>query len=236
MANADMERCGRTPERRLWHRVHRPEDYVGDVLKYIAGETGVPAGLLMAAGPIARRMVSSWPAAAMETTEYDVFACGRRRLRTVFRISNYSSRAVFQMAEKALRAMGIGAGAGKGDETEFAWVLLGGVLNDYAERAGLRKETTARLLEFRLRNSDYFTMTTWFPECVEIANLDTGRVEYLALPEDDIGRVVDYAVNYLTNIAGRKSRWLRAEDREAGEYAEHLGSYEVHLRKTPPVF
>mgnify|MGYP001081754672 CR=1 FL=1 len=40
-------------------------------------------------------------------------------------------------------------------------VLLGGVLNDYAGKAGVSRASTNALLEFRLRNSDYRTATTW---------------------------------------------------------------------------
>jgi hypothetical protein len=215
-----------SPESHLWRRVHRPEEYTEDLVRYIARDLGLPPALLMPVAPVGRRIAAGLPAAAVETTQFDVFACGRRRLRTVFQIANYSDRSVYQLVERMLKTVGIGRNMKADPDIDFTWLLLGGVLNDYAGRAHLHRDATDKLLAFRLRNSDYFTMTTWFPNCVEIANLTTGRVERIELPPEEIAKVVNYSVGVLKNIAGVKSRSLRPESPEMCEFHGFLETYE----------
>lgn len=186
-------------EKTVWKRTHRPEEYLPDVITYIAGEIGVNRRLLMPLSPVAGGILRRWDDAAQEFTEYTFHRDGRRIMRTFFLIRNYSNSAVYGMIEKVLKIIGVGksSGMGKnGGDTDFAWVLLGGVLNDYADRAGVSRASTALLLDFRLRNSDYNTVTTWYPDRVEIANLATGRVESLQLPAADINHIVEWGLEY----------------------------------------
>ena len=81
-------------------------------------------------------------------------------------------------------------------DVDFSWRLLGGVLMDYASKAGVSPETTEALLAFRLRNSDYSTITTWRKAGVEIFNLKTGRCESMGLPAVDVKRIVDWALGF----------------------------------------
>ena len=188
-------------ERTAWKRTHRPEEYLPDVITYIAGEIRVPRKALMPLAPVARGILRRWEDAAREFTEYTFLEDGARIMRTIFLIHNYSNSAVYAMIEKVLKVIGVGGGAAAApseSDTDFAWVLLGGVLNDYAARAGVSRESTQALLNFRLRNSDYRTVTTWYPDCVEIANLETGGVESLPLPPQDIDHIVDWGMEYHT--------------------------------------
>jgi hypothetical protein len=186
-------------EQTVWRRTHRPEEYLADVISYIAGEIGVNRHLLMPLAPVARTILRRWDDAAHEFTEYTFFEDGKRIMRTFFLIHNYSNSVVYAMIEKVLKLIGVGKSGqmrSKNSDTDFAWVLLGGVLNDYADRAGVSQASTKALLDFRLRNSDYNTTTTWYPDSVEIANLVSGRVETLAMPVKDINRIVDWGLEY----------------------------------------
>ena len=167
------------------------------MIRYFARDLKLPQALLMPLSPVARGILKRWEDAAVEYTECVEHEFGGRVLRTIFLIHNYSNSAIYSMAERLLKRIGVGKSAMQGDDdVDFAWVLLGGVLNDFADQAGVSRAATDELLEFRLRNSDYRTVTTWFEDRVEIANLKTGRVENLSLPPGDIDRIVDFALEF----------------------------------------
>lgn len=191
---------------RVWRRIHRPEDYAADAARFVAREIRLPFIFIKPFVPIARRILAGWEDAAVETTALYETPGGKRTLRTFFQITDYSNDAIYGMIEKILKRMGVGAGFSRNDETDFAWVLLGGVLSDYAESAGICRRTARRLNDFRFPLSDYFTATTWEPECVEIANLRTGRVETMCVPACDIDKIVDWAVCFEERISGCKSQ------------------------------
>lgn len=183
--------------RRIWRCVHRPETFAADVAKYIASEMKLPGVLMAPFVPMAKAMLRGWEDAAVEYTEYAEYVDGSRTLRSIFLIHNYSNSRVYNLIERCLKLMGVGkCDTLECEEVDFAWRLLGGVLSDYASRAGVTGPTTDRLLDFRLRNSDYETVTTWRASSVEIANLNTGRIESLELPARDIEKIVDWAVNW----------------------------------------
>lgn len=215
-----MSECGgRTVK--VWRRAHRPEVYAADAARWMAGETGVPYFALSLFVPLVRTMLSSWEPAADEVSALSESADGTRLLRTFFRITNYSNRAVYGMMEKILKKIGVGKSAmEKRPGTDFAWVLLGGVLNEYGAKAGLCEGSICELLEFRLRNSDYFTATTWYADRVEIANLGTRRVESLELPPGEISKVIDWSVDYHERRRGRGTKRLAPEHPEFNEYLE----------------
>lgn len=224
-------------EQTVWRRTHRPEEYLPDVISYIAGEIGVNRRVLMPLAPVAGGILRRWDDAATEFTEYIFHHDGRRVMRTYFLIRNYSNSAVYAMIEKTLKIIGVGKSvkSGASNGTDFAWVLLGGVLNDYAARAGVSRASTERLLDFRLRNSDYNTVTTWYPECVEIANLVTGRVESLELPSADINRIVDWALEYHQSKFRRHYRRVAPDAEAWPEFLPLRERYEhITVRAAPP--
>ena len=213
------------PER-VWRRVHRPEEYAGAAARWLAAEIGVPRQVLAPFVPLVKSALSRWEPAAEEVSVLVTDPDGGRVFRTFFSITSYSSHAVYGMAERVLRRLGAGRSRLERDpDTEFAWILIGGVLNDYAGRAGLCEDSTCRLLEFRLRNSDYLTATTWFGNCVEIANLETGRVERLELPELEIRKVVDWSVGYHERRAQRTTRRLEPGKPGYEDYLELAAAY-----------
>ncbi len=179
---------------RVWKKTHWPEEYASDALSWLASEAGLPRALALPLRPLAAAILSKWEPAAEETSALLSFENGRA-FRTFFSITNYSDKAVYSLMEKMLRILGIGANRIKSNQdAEFAWVLLGGILSDYACRAGVSRETTRSLLDFRLRNSDYLTATTWFHDHVTITNLKTGRNESLYIPSKDISLIVDFSI------------------------------------------
>jgi hypothetical protein len=179
---------------RVWKKTHRPEEYASDALSWLASESGLPRSLTLPFRPIATAMLSKWEPAADEISAL-LSSDNGRVFRTFFSITNYSNKAVYSLMEKMLRMLGIGTKKIESDQDiEFAWILLGGVLADYARRAGVSPETTDVLLDFRLSNSDYLTATTWFHDRVTITNLRTGRNDSLEIPAKDIDLIVDYSI------------------------------------------
>ena len=226
----------RITDRAAWRRSHRPEEYIPDVIHYIAREIKMPRALLMPLTPVARGILRRWEDAAQEFTEYIYYEHGRRVMRTVFMIHNYSNSVVYTMMEKALKIIGVGKSSSlQQDDVDFAWVLLGGVLNDYASRAGVTRATIDALLAFRLRNSDYHTVTTWYPDCVEIANLLSGHVETLALPEKDIRRIVDWALEYHRTKCRRHYKRVQPGTDDREEFDALMKRYEQITRAVPGV-
>jgi len=127
---------------RVWRRTHRPEEYASDALSWLATEAGLPPTLALPLRPLAVAILSKWEPAAEETSALLSSEKGRA-FRTFFSITNYSDKAVYSLMEKILRILGIGANKIKSNQdTEFAWVLLGGVLSDYACRAGVSRNNT----------------------------------------------------------------------------------------------
>ncbi|MFH1538626.1 MAG: hypothetical protein ABIH66_06685 [bacterium] len=216
---------GSACRRQLWRRVHRPEEYLRDIAKETAKQWGVPFPLFAPFIPPMRRMLKSWEPAAVETTEYSESGDGSRTLRTVFDITNYSNRRVYALVG-ALQRFFTRKSSEKVRRAGFEWDILGGVLTDYARRAGLRRDTAVKLLDFRLENSDYLTLTTWYNDRVEIANLKTGRVEELELPPGEIAKVVDWSVRFQRSLCGGKTRALAPGCPEWREYLNILGDYE----------
>jgi hypothetical protein len=206
---------------KVWKRVHRPEEYAADAARWMAGETGAPYFALSLFVPLVRAVLSSWEPAADEFSILSEDGDGALSLRTFFRITNYTDRAVYGMLENVLKKIGVGKSAmRKQPEVDFAWLLLGGVLNEYGAKAGLCEGSICGLLEFRLRNSDYLTATTWYSDRVEIANLKTGRVETLELPPEEIRKVIDWSVDQHEGRGGQGTKRLSAECPEFSEYIE----------------
>ncbi len=219
MNNSDFEPV------RVWRRIHRPEDYAADAAKFVAREIHIPFIFLKPFVPIARKILAGWDDAAIETTALYETPEGKRTLRTFFLITDYSNDAVYGMIERILKRMGVGARLSRNDETDFAWVLLGGVLTDYAESAGVCKRTTRRLNEFRLPLSDYFTATTWETEYVEITNLRTGRVERMYIPARDICTIINWSVNFEEQISCCKSKTIEKGTTEYHEFLKLNAKY-----------
>lgn len=198
----DGSRVDDTGAGEIWRRVHRPEDYLADISREVARQWGVPYPLFVPFLPPMRSLLKTWEPAAIETTQYIAREDGTRLMRTLFDITNYSNHRIYGLAETAQRFFSRNGARVKREG--FEWELLGGILNEYAGKAHLRKETTEKLLEFRLRNSDYYTMTLWSTDTVEIANLKTGRVESLELPPGEIAKVVDWSVDFQQRFHRRK--------------------------------
>jgi len=186
---------------KVWRRIHRPEYYAPDAAKFLAKEIGIPFIIVKPFIPLARSVLCRWEDAAVETTALYLLPDGDRVLQTFFKITDYSNAAVYAMLEKILKRLGIGARLSEqyGD-MDFAWVLLGGVLEEYATSAGVCRRTTRRLNDFRYPLSDYFTATTWYPDRVEITNLDTGAVNSLDIPSRDIRKIIDWSVKFEESI------------------------------------
>lgn len=222
----DIEEQSGTQKRRVWRRVHRPEEYAADIAKYLATELKIPYTVMAPFVPLARGVLKRWEDAAVEYTEYISCDQGFVSLRTIFLIHNFSNSAFYGLAERLLCRLGVGRSSGlQCEDTDIAWVLLGGVLNDYAGKAGVSRASTRALLEFRLRNSDYRTATTWYRGRVEIANLATGRVETLELPECDIRRIVAFAIDYHKKKTGGQYMQLNDETHDTLEFQSLMERY-----------
>ncbi len=216
-----------TATKRAWYRCHRPEEYAADAAKWLAGEIRVPYLFVSPFVPLVKSMLGNWEPAAEEFTVYYSLPGGTQKLRTFFNITNYSNNKIYGTMESILRRLGVGAEKLKRNpEVDFAWVLLGGVLGDYACRAGISSDSIRKLLDFRLVNSDYLTATTWHTEHVEIVNLATAKVDTLSLPADDIRKVVDWSVRYHENACGTCSMELS----ESCEQYEELNRLSVKYR------
>ena len=223
----DVEKQSGTQARQVWRRVHRPEEYAADVAKFLATELKIPYAIMSPFVPIARRVLHRWEDAAVEYTEYISCEQGFVSFRTIFLIHNFSNSAIYGLAERILCRLGVGRSSNlQCSDTDFAWVLLGGVLNDFAGKAGVSRASTNDLLEFRLRNSDYRTVTTWFRDRVEIANLTTGCVETLALPERDILRVVAFALDFHKKKSRGAYMRLSDETAECVEFRSLMERYQ----------
>lgn len=213
-------------ERYVWRRVHRPEEYVFDVSKFIAREIKIPHALVLPALPIASALLRKWDDAAVEHTQYVVDAEGNRILRTFFKIHNYSNSSVYTLLEDLLQRMGVGRRMrNREPEVDFMWLVLGGVLTDYATCACVSEKSLKTLLDFRLKNSDYLTATTWFHSRVEIANLESGKVDILELPAKDIECIVSWAVDYQMKCCGKKSCEIASGHPECVEFDGLMRKY-----------
>lgn len=191
---------------KVWRRIHRPEEYAADAAKFIASELKLPNFLMAPFIPLAARFLKSWEDAAVETTAIYEMSDSTRIMRTFFHITDYSNAAFYSLAEKILKKLGVGADLStKYGDTDFAWILLGGVLNEYASYAGISPATSEKLIAFRMPLSDYFTATTWFPDRVEIANMTSGRVESMKVPPSDINKIVDWTISFEKKLCGAKS-------------------------------
>lgn len=223
--------CG---TRRVWRRTHRPEEYLRDIAKEIARQWGIPFPLFAPFIPPIRALLKTWEPAAAETTEYAESVDGAAILRTLFDITNYSNHRVYGLAAALQRFFSrVDSSNGHSPKVKregFEWDILGGVLTDYARKAGLNRDSTEKLLAFRLGNSDYLTLTTWRADRVEIANLKTGRVEELELPPCEIEKVVKWSVRFhcRTSVASGRGggRPLAPQDPEWREYNKMLDEYE----------
>jgi len=214
----------------VWRRVHRPEEYAADAAKFVAGELHVPFLVVRPFVPLARALLSKWEDAAVETTALYETPEGGRVLRTFFEITDYSGAAVYNFLEKLLKSLGVGADlAGKYGDTDFAWVLLGGVLDDYARRARVCRKTACALIDFRFPLSDYHTATTWYPDRVEIANLRTGRVETLEIRPGEIKRIVDFTINFENNPLCARPAAVAPGSPEYCEFERLAGIYDEIL-------
>jgi hypothetical protein len=205
--------------RRMWRRVHRPEEYAADMAKFVAVELKLPPAIMIPFVPVARAMMRRWENAGVEYTEHTEFEDGTQKLRTVFLIHNYSNSRIYNLLERCLKMLGVAKRDGlECADVDYSWRLLGGILMDFASRAGVTKQTTQSLLEFRLCNSDYETATTWRTGEVEIANLRTGRVETLELPPPDVEKIVRWAVGFHKSKRGRAYCEISTESPEFQEF------------------
>ena len=210
----------------LWHYLHHPEEYTADFLRCLAAELHLSPAIFNLMTPLINRILHKWEHAAVETTEYKVHSDGTRLLRTIFTITQYPSYRILAFMEKVLRALGAGRSIKTPSTKEFGWLLIGGILTDYARRAGVKPSTTQQLLEFRLRNSDHYTLTSWYPDYVEIANLKTAEAERLYLEESEIAKIIDYAVHYQTKIRCKRTRCLSPDCSEWENFYRAIQKYE----------
>ncbi|MEW6202530.1 MAG: hypothetical protein AB1546_11170 [bacterium] len=217
----------------LWHYIHRPEEYTNDLMSCLAADLRLPNALLTPLLPFINRILRKWDDAAEETTEYIVYEDGTRLLRTVFLITVYPPSLRLNLIGRILRILGVGRTLKADPNTEFGWLLIGNILTNYARRAGIRPATVQKLLEFRLHNSDYFTLTSWFTDCVEIENLKTGKVERLCLEDSEIAKIVDYALHYQKNLRCKKTRPLAPNCPEWEKFYTAVQHYELMKSSQP---
>lgn len=216
---------------KVWRRIHRPEEYAADAAKFIASEIKLPSFIMSPFIPLAARLLKSWDDAAVETTAVYELEDSTKVMRTFFSITDYSNDAFYGLAEKILKKLGVGADlSSKYGETDFAWVLLGGVLNEYANYAGISPATAEKLIAFRMPLSDYFTATTWYPDRVEIANLTSGRVESMEVPPSDIEKIVSWTISFENKLCGAKSIRLAPGNPTYDEYLELENTYSRHMK------
>ncbi len=200
-----------TPTKVTFTRVHRPEQYTVDLLKYVATEVKVSPGLMVRFAPMANAMLRRWEDAA---TEYSTFTLKNGKpvsVSTYYNITDYSSNKLFGLFSKLLTLMGVGKQLAA-DDIDIAFVLLGGVLNAYGSAAGLDNKAIKRLDGFRLKNSDFLTNTRFGDGVVTITNLKTKKVDVLDLPDEDVKKIVKYAHQMMTVTL--KENYTRMNDKE----------------------
>jgi hypothetical protein len=220
----------------VWKRIHSPEEYASDAAKWMAGEMGLPFIVVSPFVPLIKSIFSRWEPAAEEYSALVHDAGGAPIFRTFFKITNYSNHAVYEMMEGVLKRIGVGRSSlKKKPEIDFKWVLLGGVLGEYGVKAGLCEDSICKLLDFRLRNSDYFTATTWFAERVEIANLISESVESLELPPNEIKRVVDWSINFHKTCCGRSTTAVTSGCADYRRYMDLDGIYRGVKNQLPAI-
>lgn len=200
-----------TPTKVTFTRVHRPEQYTVDLLKYVAVEVKVNPNLMVRFAPMANAMLRRWEDAA---TEYSTFTLKNGKpvsVSTYYNITDYSSNKLFGLFSKLLTLMGVGKQLAA-DDIDIAFVLLGGVLNAYGTAAGLEHKAIKRLDAFRLKNSDFLTNTRFGDGVVTIINLKTKKVDVLDLPDADVLKIVKYAHRVMTS--DQKEKYARMDEKE----------------------
>ncbi len=209
-------------------RVHRPEDYTKDLLRYVATEVNVSPGLMVRFAPMADAMLKRWEDAAVE---YSIFTFKDGKpvsVKTYYKITDYSSNKLFGLFTKLLTLMGVGKSI-DAEDIDIAFVLLGGVLNVYGTAAGLDKDAIGQLDGFRLKNSDFLTCSEFGGGVVTITNLETRAVDTLDLDDGDVQKIVAYAHQFMTR--DNKDKYRLLEDAEQPEdFAHYQDLYDkAHL-------
>lgn len=202
-----QETQAQTVKQVLYTRVHRPEDYTVDLLRYVAGEVGISPRLMMRLAGVADLILRGWEDAA---TEYSTITYENGKpvgVQTFYQITDYSSNKLFGLFSKLLAMLGVGK-ALKEEDIDIAFVLLGGVINIYGVAAGLGPEEIKALDRFRLVNSDFLTCNHFTGNTVTITNLKTMKVDRLTMDEDSVLKIVGYAHYFMTDLNKSKYRVL----------------------------
>jgi hypothetical protein len=183
----------------LYTRIHRPEDYTADLLHYVATEVGVNPALMLRLKGIATTILKTWEDAA---TEYSTITYQDGKpvgVQTFYHITDYSSNKLFGLFSRLLMLLGVGKEL-RAEDIDISFVLLGGVLNIYGTAAGLKPDEIKALDRFRLVNSDFLTCNEFAKGRVCITNLETGKVDRLAMDPEAVLKIIGYANRFMTSV------------------------------------